>query len=182
MGNKEKMNKKCYGVIFTIDGKQEYLYEDPYAYIERVGCKPISNYFEPEFYDEDLPIHDPHFVYRLSTNFNIMFYSKDGKQSDDQINEVMTKFCNIYAFNSTPRPLSYIDYVEELVRDDAIILPRRDKFMYAQDAGELQFLLNTMERYLPKDKDKYIIENMSDEELENMGIDIVEWRALNKES
>ena len=172
------MNKKCYGLLVAVDGKQEYLYESPYDYIERIGCKPIDDYFKVEYYDELLPINNPTFINSLKTNFNIMFYSRDGEKSEEKENTLMTQFCNIYAFNSPVQPLSYIDYIEGLVCDDAIILPKNDKFIYEEDKEYLQHLLNNMDGYLPKDREKYMLENMNDEELENMGVDAVKYHEL----
>ena len=172
------MNKKCYGLLVAVDGKQEYLYESPYDYIERIGCKPIDDYFKVEYYDELLPINNPTFINSLKTNFNIMFYSRDGKKSEEKENTLMTQFCNIYAFNSPVQPLSCIDYIEGLVCDNAIILPKNDRFMYEEDKEYLQHLLNNMDEYLPKDKEKYMLENMNDEELENMGVDAVKYHEL----
>ena len=76
------MGKNCYGLIITVDGKQEYLYENPYDYIEKIGCKPIDDYFKVEYYDELLPINNPTFVNSLKISFNIMFYSKKGEKSE----------------------------------------------------------------------------------------------------
>lgn len=93
------MQKECYGLIVPIDGDIKYLYEDPYKYIENIGCKPIDDYLGTlkDIDEENDPIRNPSYILgNNNNNFNILFYSKDGLKNEDKINNIINAFCNAF--------------------------------------------------------------------------------------
>ena len=97
------MRKECYGLIVPTDGEIKYLYEDPYNYIESIGCKPIDDYLGTleDIDEENGPIRNPSYILgNNNNNFNILFYSKDGLKSKDKINNIINAFCNAFMYGT----------------------------------------------------------------------------------
>ena len=141
------MQKKCYGLIITTDGKQKYLYEDPYTYIEKIGCKPIRDYFG---FLENLPEEEiKNCLYTNGTDidYNVLFYSKDGDMNYNNPDNINAEaFCNAYIWRINP--LTCIDF--PVIYDDMIILPKNKSKINKKDREKLKQYLENTKQYLSK--------------------------------
>ena len=135
------MRKECYGLIVPTDGEIKYLYEDPYNYIESIGCKPIDDYLGTleDIDEENGPIRNPSYILgNNNNNFNILFYSKDGLKSKDKINNIINAFCNAFMYGTK------FDNLILDIYDSAIILPGNSKLMTDKDKKELKDILKDL--------------------------------------
>lgn len=135
------VSKKCYGLNIDISGKQEYIHEDPYNYIESLDCKPIDDYFGfldglSENDDEDTaPVRDPLYINSTDIEYNVLFYSKNGDiNCNGSENTNAEIFCNKYMWrindpDCTDFPAIY---------DNMLILSKNKKILTKKDMKTLK--------------------------------------------
>ncbi len=146
------MNKKCYGLDIPIKGKPHYIYENPYRYIEKLGYKPVNDYFGFQSSDEDegIALRNPLFIFGMDDiDYNMMFYSPSGERwwnSKITIkNKLASAFCNAY-FSELP-PYAE-EFEKECVEVGLILLPKKDRFFTNEDKAQLNKCLKDLDWFI----------------------------------
>ena len=101
----EKEEKKCYGLDIPIKGKPKWVYENPYTYIERLGCKPIDDYFLNRYMEEEAPLDNPIFIDGPYGDYNIMVYNAAGEEtlSSNKVKNILAScFCGAFIYGASP--------------------------------------------------------------------------------
>lgn len=138
----------CYGLDIPVEGKPRWIYENPYTYIEKLGCKPVNDYFGYHSFDEDegIEIQDPLFVNELQgMDYNLMFYNPTGYNFENPKNKIASAFCHAYRFK-TPQ---YSEKIKQrYVQGSMIILLKNKRFFNQADRKQLKNCLKDLEWFM----------------------------------
>ena len=148
----EKEEKKCYGLDIPVKGKPKWIYENPYRYVEKQGCKPVNDYFGFQGFDEDegIALRNPLFIFEMDDiDYNMMFYSPNGERRWDSKatikNKLASAFCNAY-FSGLP---PYVEeFQKECVEAGLILLPKRDRFFTREGKTQLKNYLKDLDWFM----------------------------------
>lgn len=145
---KEKEEKKCYGLDIPVEGKPKWVYENPYRYVEKQGCKPVDDYFGYNSFseDEDIAIEDPLFINKMQTlDYNLMFYNPTGFNFGNPKNRLASAFCHAYEFK-TPQ---YSEKIKQrYIKGSMIILLKHKRFFNQSDKKQLVKYLKDLDWFV----------------------------------
>ena len=146
------MNKKCYGLDIPINGKPRWIYENPYMYIEKLGCKPVDDYFGFQSFDEDegIALRNPLLIFEMNgIDYNMLFYSPSGERWwDSKVtikNKLASAFCNAYFLEVPPYAE---EFEKECVEAGLILLPKRDRFLTKESKVQLKDYLKDLDWFI----------------------------------
>ena len=140
--------KMCYGLDIPVEGKPRWIYENPYRYIEKLGCKPVDDYFGYNSYDEDedIEIQDPLFINKMqSLDYSLLFYNSTGFNFGNPKNKLASAFCHAYEFK-TPQ---YAEKIKQMhVQGNMMILLKNRRFFTQSDKKQLKKYLKDLDWFM----------------------------------
>ena len=136
--------KPCYGLDIPVEGKPKWIYENPYRYIEKLGCEPVEDYFLARYMEEEAPLDNPLFIDGPYGGYNVIVYSVTGEKSSSsgQAKNVLAScFCGAFIYGASPCK----KYPEGDVYGGMILLPSDKAVFTKRDRKELRQLLKDLE-------------------------------------
>ena len=138
----EKEEKRCYGLDIPVEGKPRWIYENPYTYIEKQGCKPIDDYFLNRYMEEEAPLDNPVFIDGPYGSYNVMMYSPSGETTREGIkNKIASCFCCAFIYGTSP----IHKYPWSVSYDGMIILPSIKRTFTQEDKRQIKQMLKDLE-------------------------------------
>lgn len=149
---KEGEKRKCYGLDIPVEGKPKWIYENPYTYIKKLGCKPVDDYFGYRSFDEDggIALENPELIFKMNgVDYNMMFYSPGGERwwsSKNTVkNRLASAFCNAYVYEYPP----YVEkFQKEPVGVGLILLPKNDRFLTRENKVQMKDYLKDLDWFM----------------------------------